>query len=132
MKLDKRLQTMVQTMAEGSFNDSGKLQEVKVQSYLQSLKKLPASRALSALQAYLKQLKREIAQKTLQIESVIPLTKPEVEKITRFMSGQTAVIQVKTKLNPSLLGGIRLKMGDVVYDDSVSRKIKTLKEKSYA
>lgn len=127
IKLDKRLKRLVEKMAEDSFFAEGKLAEKKVEKYLQTLKSLPRPEAIVSLSEYLKLIKLGIAKTTLKIESAVPLSETQVEEITKSVRGRQPVLEVKTEIKGSLLGGLRIKIGDVVFDDSVAQRINQLK-----
>ena len=123
MKKDKQLKKLVEKLVEMSFDNKGNLVEEKVQKCVTILKQLPLSKAIIALEAYLLGLRRGVEKRTLQIWSTIPLTGDQVDKISKQMGLNYPVNDVVTSVNPSLLGRLRVKIGDVVYDDSVGKKI---------
>lgn len=127
MKKDKRLQSLIKKISIASFDAQGDLEESKVKKYLGNLKNFPPSKALSLTKDYLKGLKSDIEKRTLFIESAVALSTDQVEQIKKSFKGSYPVASVQANLNPSLLGGIRLKMSDVVFDDSISNKIERLK-----
>lgn len=126
-KLDKRLTKIVNKMAEDSFSAEGALEEKKISNYFQSLKSLPRFQAIVALSQYLKMIKMGLSKTTLDIESVISLTDVQVKEVVASIKAKQLVLVVNTKTNDSLFGGLRVKIGDVVYDDSVSQRIAQLK-----
>ena len=76
---------------------------------------------------YLKGLKRELSKTTLIIESATPLSSTEMNQIKKNFASKFINHQSLT-INHSLLGGLRVKIGDEVYDYSVSGKLKQVKE----
>lgn len=126
-KLDKRLMKIVNKMAEDSFSAEGALEEKKTSNYFQSLRSLSHSQAIVALSQYLKMIKMGLSKTTLDIESVISLTDVQVKEVVASIKAKQPVIAVNTKTNDSLLGGLRVKIGDIVYDDSISQRIAQLK-----
>lgn len=128
MKKDKQLQKLVIKLIELSFDGKGNLSEEKVQKCVRLLKKLPSSKAILALEEYLGGIKRQVEKTMLQIWSAKPLTSGQVEEILRQMKGSYPVTDVKTEVDPSLLAGLKVKIADVVYDDSVGKKIIKLQE----
>lgn len=86
--------------------------------------------ALSAIIAEYKNLAnaaRNIAQ--ADVITALPLTESEkkalADKLSKI-SGQTVLI--KTRLDPAILGGVIVKLGDKLIDGSVRRQIENLKE----
>ena len=128
MKIDKRLRGKVAGMVRDSFDKSGKLVEKKAEGYINELKSLSTPKAIVALSEYLKGVKREMKKSALEIETAIELSEPQIKEITKSMEVRYQINEVKTNLNSSLFGGIRIKIGDVVLDDSVSRRIAQVKE----
>lgn len=126
-KLDKRLMKIVNKMAEDSFSAEGALEEKKTSNYFQSLRSLSHSQSIVALSQYLKMIKMGLSKTTLDIESVISLTDVQVKEVVASIKAKQPVIAVNTKTNDSLLGGLRVKIGDIVYDDSISQRIAQLK-----
>lgn len=62
------------------------------------------------------------------ITSAYPLTKPqELLLQTRLATSLNAEIILHTEIDPSLIGGVTIKVGDKVIDDSVRGKLKQLK-----
>lgn len=127
MKLDKRLKKTINKLVKISFKESGKIDEQNTMICLKCLKDLPGSKIIPAMHEYLQGLKREIQKTTLEISSAIKLSEEYVSQITKAIRQESMVNQVETNLDSSLLGGFRIKIGDLVYDDSVSQRIKQLK-----
>lgn len=127
MKLDKRLKKTVTLLVNSSFDEQGVLNEKKVLTFAKSLRSLTKPKAITALSYYLSGIKRGISKTTLEIESPSSLSATSIKEIKTKIQKDFPVNQVNTKLNSSLFGGIRIKIGDVVFDDSVSRKIAQVK-----
>jgi F-type H+-transporting ATPase subunit delta len=85
-------------------------------------------RDFQAILAAIQRLTRlEVARRTVLIESATELTAAESTKVTSDLAkeyGQNLVIQFK--LNPQLLGGLRIKIGDDVLDGSVQGRLDRL------
>ena len=63
-----------------------------------------------------------------QVTAAIPLSEIETAEIKRKLSVMFGKqIDITTKVNTSLLGGIVAKVGDKVIDGSVSRRLENLK-----
>lgn len=125
---DKQLQKLVEKLIVLSFDSKGNMIEEKVQKCVKILKQLPATKSIMALEAYLKGVKREAEKTLLQIWSATPLTSGQVDEILKQIKGNFPVTEVRAEVEPSLLGGLRVKLADVVYDDSVGKKIVKLQE----
>lgn len=128
MKINKRLKKDVYKLVKESLDQNGQVVENKVFRVTQKLSKLPSQNAITALTEYLKGVKREVNKTTLEIESTYPLNSEQMKKIKNVFGKQYFVGQTKVNLNPLLLGGIKIKISDWVYDDSLNRKIVKLGE----
>lgn len=64
------------------------------------------------------------------VESVIPLGDAELEIIRRSLEANTDkyVLISKNVINKSIIGGVRVTLGDNVFDGSISARIRDLKE----
>jgi F-type H+-transporting ATPase subunit delta len=62
------------------------------------------------------------------VTTAIPLT-PEMEKtvLSKVASLTTKEVSIKNIVNPEIIGGFILRLGDVQYDASIIRKFKSLK-----
>ena len=65
---------------------------------------------------------------TAVVTSAAPLS-PELEKrvLEKAKSVSNQKIQIENKVDPSLLGGFILKIGDMQYDASVAHQLKAIK-----
>lgn len=127
MKLDKKLKKTINKLVILSFDNKGGLKEEKVQIFSKSLKSLVGPKAIVGLSEYVKGLKREMKKTTLEIESNLLLSQTEVDKVTNRVRSKYILSGVATLLNTSLLGGLKFKIGDMVFDDSVQNKIEQVK-----
>ncbi len=123
----KQIKNLARKTAVLSFNTQGVIDAERVKKYTSQIKKLPLSQALPLLQEYLKELKKEMMNRTLSIESVVEISAAQMEHIKKAFS-HTPVSQIETSHNPSLLGGVKVKIGDMVYNDSLAEKINQLKK----
>lgn len=134
MKQSKLLQKTITKLIEASFNE-GKILEFQVVKSIKLLKSLPKYQAIWTLQEYLKQLKRKERQHTMYIETVIPLTDWQIKKAKKIVEKrampdgrQVKITKVKLLVNPQILGGFKLKVGDNIWDESILGKLNQLKE----
>lgn len=125
--INKRLRILIEKSVGESFNSKGEINEPKVAEIIKVLKKLPNVDAIVALGLYGKGLKREINKTTLEITSPVKLSATEIKNITDTAKKSFQINQTKTVLDSSLLGGLRIKIGDVVFDDTVQNKIEQMR-----
>lgn len=127
MKQSKLLQKTITKLIEASFKE-GKILEFQVVKSIKLLKSLPKYQAIWTLQEYLKQLKRKERQHTMYIETVIPLADWQIKKAKKIVEKRVKVTKVKLLINPQILGGFKLKVGDNIWDESILGKLNQLKE----
>ena len=127
MKKSKQLEKQIKKLLEISFKD-GKIIESQVVRSIKVLKSLPKSEAIEALSEYLRGLKRKEREHTMYIETTIPLSALQLKKARRIVERRVKITKVITKVNPEILGGFKLRVGDEVWDESTLAKINQLKE----
>ncbi len=83
------------------------------------------------IQEYQKLLDQKMGIKRGTIYSPFPLDKKTVDKISKSISNYLGAKRVilNTKEDKDILGGIKLKVGDLVIDGSLKAQLKRLKEK---
>lgn len=127
MKKSKTLQKIINKLAENSFKE-GKMMENQVTKAIKILKSQPRLKAIQALKEYLKQIKRRQRQHTMYIETAIPLSSTQIRKVKKFVEKKVRITKVLTNIDPQILGGFRLQVGDNIYDESILGKINQVKE----
>lgn len=64
-----------------------------------------------------------------EIRSAVPLDDATIERLTQALSRSTgATLEVKAIVDPSVVGGIVARVGDVVIDGSVAHKLESLRQ----
>ncbi len=124
---NKLLFNLVQKAVNASFKNY-RLQEAKVKIFTKEFKKLDTKDAIFALTEYTRGLKRELDKHTLVIESPIELSSAEIKTVQKVLHTTYYILHTTYKLNSSLIGGIRLKIGDTILDSSLLNKIDQVKE----
>ncbi|MDO8619016.1 MAG: F0F1 ATP synthase subunit delta [Candidatus Daviesbacteria bacterium] len=128
IKGSKQLNKIIDLFMEDSFKSSGEVNEAIVKKHVKTLKSLPIPQSIMGLSEYMRRLKLELAKTTVEIESATPLSQNQISHITRALKSDHSVSAVRSIVNPDLLGGLKIKIGDSVYDDSVSSRILQLGE----
>ena len=123
----KYLLKLARQAASASFVNN-KLSDSKVNAFLKSFKALPEGQAIPVTKEYLKAIKTEIKKQTLMIESTEELTASQVQLVKDQMQKKHAFSNIEVAINSELLGGLRIQIGDTVYDDSVRSKIAQVKD----
>ncbi|MBU1032273.1 F0F1 ATP synthase subunit delta [Patescibacteria group bacterium] len=127
MKKNKQLQHMVKKLVSISFKDE-KIVESQVVRSIRLLKSLPKSEAIQALQEYLKGIKRQEREHTLVIETATPLSSKQIKKAKEIIEKKVRIFKVKVCINPEILGGFKLTVGDNIWDGSLLGSIYQIKE----
>jgi|SRR3989344_8559668 len=127
MSKNTKLEKTITKLVKSSFVKN-KLNTVEVGKIVNSLKKLPKGEAIQSLSMYLSYLKKELDQHRLIIESPVKLTQAQVDEVTKIVSKSEDVMETEVVINPTLLAGFRLKIGDQVYEDSIDERIKQIGE----
>ncbi|OGE28753.1 hypothetical protein A2867_04710 [Candidatus Daviesbacteria bacterium RIFCSPHIGHO2_01_FULL_40_11] len=127
MKKKSKLKKLAAKYVNYSFKD-GKGDENKIMKIMGELKSLPRSQAIYIISKFLKGVRKRKDQTTLLIESAVSLTEAQLEHIFKSFRKEFVVTEIKNIVNPSLLGGFRVRIGDIVQDYSLEGKILKLRE----
>ena len=128
-KLSKHLRKLVIKMVKFSINTEGTVDTQMVQKFTRSLMALSLAQSILALSEFTKGLKREINKSYLIVESAVE-TSPLLQKeIIKTISQHYKIINSQFIINTSLLGGLRVKIGDTLIDNSIRDKIYQLRER---
>jgi F0F1-type ATP synthase delta subunit len=126
MKIQKQLRKIVEIAVKNSAKD-GKLMENQVKKYVAVFKKLSKPEAIAALSLYLKGIKRILDQHTLVVESAEKLSTQELDKVKKRMDLRFKIYDLRFKINPALLGGVKIHVGDWIFEDSIKSRIDQVK-----
>ncbi len=127
MKKGKQLNKIITLLVEKSFRE-GRIIESDVLKAIKLLKLQPSSLAVPSLSEYLKQLKREERCFTMYVETAIPLSPVQIKKMKKVVEKKVKITKIITKINPEILGGFKLRVGDEIWDESTLAKINQVKE----
>lgn len=127
----KYLQKIVEKLVEDSCSNN-KTNRQKINQSIKLLKKLPITEGIFTLDLFLKRVKNILNKSTLKVESALPLNESEKKSILKtfnshLLAGKSVSI-AQFSINPTLLGGIKVQIGDTLIDGSVKRKIYQIKE----
>lgn len=123
----KKLKNLSYNAAKSSIIN-GQLNDPKVKTFIKLFSNLPRNEAIYCLENFKKSLEQEIKSHTLLIESASPLSNIELNKIKSAFSTHYTLYAIQHTLNPNLYGGLKIKIGDNIFDDSLSTKIQKLGE----
>jgi F-type H+-transporting ATPase subunit delta len=105
--------------------------ESSVREIRPALEKLLEGRSATDRKAFLKAFHtavvREIQKDTLTVESAQELPEEVLQQVVSgFQREGGRSLQVITKINPDLIAGLRVRLGDTVYDASLSSNLNRL------
>lgn len=128
MKRDQKITRLAKKLVELS-KDNGVVTEAKVTEVLAGLKQVQHRYHLTVLKTFLSYLRREIALQTAVVLTPGALSDDALKAIEATYSKMynrpvSAVIQQET----ALIAGVRVRVGDDVYDASVAGRLQCLAE----
>jgi F-type H+-transporting ATPase subunit delta len=128
MKINKEIRQISREMLRASFDD-GQFDRGKIASLVQSLIAKKPRRCIDILQNYKRLLRLEIEKRHATIESASELSPQTSSKIIaklkkKYGNDLTADLVV----DPTLLGGMRVRVGSDVWDGSVRHRLESLQQ----
>jgi len=121
MTTDKRTAQFARQLLKLSLGADGRPASDRVAAVLAYIDKHTPPRALDLLRAYHRYLAAEIARGQANIEHAGPISDALVAQIAATMTNRYACpITPAAKPTPALLAGLRIRVGDDVYDASAS------------
>ena len=128
IRIKKEDKSLAKKLFKMSFSDS-ELDKAKIQRVVELIKKEPRAKAVGVLSTYLALIKNFIKKETLLVEAVANVSPTYLNKIKNYFEGKMKRrLNVEVRENPSLLGGVKIIIGDTAWDLSVKGRIDTLKE----
>ncbi|MEP6955704.1 MAG: F0F1 ATP synthase subunit delta [Chthoniobacterales bacterium] len=126
MKVNKEVRQLSRALLGASFVD-GKLDQARVSQLVKSLIEKKPRNYLSVLDAYKRLLRLEIEKRTAVIETATELAPAAARQILDNLQrkyGNDLSTQFVT--TPELLGGMRIRVGNDVWDSSVRNRLQRL------
>jgi F-type H+-transporting ATPase subunit delta len=128
MRTTKEARKTSRQLLKLSFTD-GKLDEGKVNQVVQSVLTEKPRRYGEVLKDYQRLVRLEVAKRHAVVESATQLNSNLSNLlITKLKSRYGDDLTIEFKTNPTLLGGLRVKLADDVWDGSVRNRLRTLQE----
>jgi F-type H+-transporting ATPase subunit delta len=128
MKTRKQARQITREMLRHSFT-SNKLDEEKITEMVQSVIAKKPRHYVDVLKDYQHLLHLEVEKRHAVIESATPLNRSVGDQIVanlRARYGEDLTTEFRT--NPELLGGLRIKIGNDVWDGSVKNRLNQLQQ----
>jgi F-type H+-transporting ATPase subunit delta len=128
MKVNKEIRRLSREMLRASFTD-GQLDRGKVASVVQSLISKRPRHFMSVLHYFRRLLRLEIEKRHARIESAIPLTTQAAFDIgVRLKRKHGDDLTSEFVVDPTLLGGVRVRVGSDVWDGTLRDRLERLKQ----
>lgn len=128
MRTTKEARRTSRQLLKLSFTD-GKLDENKVNQVVQSVLTEKPRHFGEVLKDYQRLLRLEVAKHHAVVESATALnTNLSNLLVTKLKARYGDDLTIEFKTNSTLLGGLRVKLGDDVWDGSVRNRLRTLQE----
>lgn len=123
----KLLKNLVEKSIKSSF-EGGSLDKKKALKYTELFRKMNLEEAIFMLNLYSKGIKAEVDRHTMKVWSASDLSSAQLKEIKNVFSEQYTINDIQYTKTPSLLGGVKVKIGDVLIDDSVKSRIEQVRE----
>jgi F-type H+-transporting ATPase subunit delta len=126
MKLSKEARKAAKTLFLGSFTD-GRLDDGKVRTVVKELAGRKPRGYLEILEGYQRYVRLELAKRHAVIESAKDLergTRDQLRKALKAKYGND--LTTEFRIAPELIGGLRIKIGSDVWDNTVQNRIARL------
>ena len=126
MKIPKEARKLSRSLFRSSFTD-GRLDRAKVTAVLQAVAERKPRHTLGALKDYQRLVRLELARRHAVIESATALEATATDAILGDLQARFGTdITHELKVNPALIGGVRIQLGSDVWDGSVSGRLEHL------
>jgi F-type H+-transporting ATPase subunit delta len=128
MKINKEIRQLAREMLRASFTD-GRLDGGKIASLVQSLITKRPRHFMDVLQYFKRLLRLEIEKRHARIEGATQLA-PEaaVDIVARLKRKYGEDLTTEFVVDPTLLGGVRVRVGSDVWDGTVRNRLERLQQ----
>lgn len=126
MKITKEVQAQARQLMRLCLGADGLLQEDKVRLVAAELQAKQPRNYLQLLTAFTHLIRMEEARHTATITSAVPLTPGEQAQIRAKLDATHAGLQYEWRVEPELIAGLTVRVGDQVTDASVRSRIERL------
>jgi len=128
MKLNKEIRRLSREMLRASFTD-GQLDRGKIGALVQSLITRKPRHYIDILQHYKRLLRLELDKRHAVIESATELNSATSSKVvSRLKQKFGNDLTTRFVVDPSLLGGMRVRVGSDVWDGTVRNRLNLLQQ----
>ena len=127
MKQDKRIHRLAKKLTEFAKDERGMVTSERVTEVLEGLRKAKHRHHLLLLRTFQKLIRRAVSEQTAQVQTATQLSDEAVSGLEQKFSnlyGRPIIAEVS--INPTLIGGVRVRVGDDVYDETVAGRLERL------
>ena len=126
MKITKEVQAQARRLMQLCLGDDGLLVEERVRLVATRLEQEQPRNYLQLLTAFTNLIRLEQARHTATITSAVPLTPAEQSAIRAKLDARHPGLRYEWHVEPELIAGITVRVGDEVTDASVRSRIERL------
>lgn len=126
MKITKEVQAQARRLMRLCLGEDGLLQEDKVRLVAARLQEEQPRNYIALLSAFTELIRLEQERHTATITSATPLTEAEQAQIRAKLDARTHGLHYVWQVDPSLIAGLTVRVGDQVTDASVRSRIERL------
>ena len=128
MNRDQKITKLAKKLLELS-KDNGVVTESKVAKVLAGFQQVQHRRHLTVLKTFLNYLRREVALQTAVVSTPTRLSDDALKAIeVQFSKLYNRPVNAVTQQDTSLIAGVRVRVGDDVYDASLAGRLQRLAE----
>lgn len=128
MKINKEMRQLSRALLRASFID-GRLDQGKISSIVESLIGKKPRHYINVLENYKRLLRLEVEKRSARIESAIELSSQASSKIVSNLKRKYGDdLTAEFVVNPELLGGMRVRVGNDVWDGTVRDRLQRLQQ----
>jgi len=128
MKINKEIRQLSRGLLRASFTD-GQLDRGKIASLVQSLTAKRPRHFMDVLQYYKRLLRLEIEKRHARIESATQLSQQTAgEIVARLKRKYGRDLTTEFVVDPTLLGGVRVRVGSDVWDGTLRNRLERLQQ----
>ncbi len=130
MKITKDVQAQARRLMRLCIGEDGLMQEARVREVATAISTRKPRNAAALLAAFTDLVRLEQARRTATITSAVPLTAGEQAAIRTKLDARHPGLDYHWKVDPELIAGLTVKVGDNVTDASVRSRIARLAQMS--
>lgn len=128
MQKDKAQKAFAKKLVQLSLDDKGQVSGEKVSAVLEALKQKPPRKLPTLLKQYQVQLRRALRNSQIRVEYAGALSDATLGSLQKSYSKHyNRELTISTEENKKLLAGIRVIIGDDVYDSTVAGRLSALR-----